>query len=172
MASFEQASNLSKPQQGKPYKLYQRVSTLKNIPWSSDKSWTHFGVHSSFRRTPIATVSWPSWLPSRVATVFLPFLPGMMLGLHHLSSLQAHKDLWQAIHMEWESCHHKTSILTWHSENMVAEKYSSFLPNWGPFKQLTSALHLCLQHLWALMIHLGLYECRKSYRAWHIPVKN
>lgn len=172
MASFEQASNLSKPQQGKPYKHYQDISTLKNIPCSSEGAWTHLGVQSSARRTPIGTVIWPSWLPSTVAAVFLHFLLGMMLGLHNLSSLQADKDLWQTIHMEWESCHHKTPVVTWDSEKMVGEQYLSFLPNLGPFKQLTTAFQLWLQHLWALMIHLGLYTCRKAYRAWHIPVKN
>lgn len=126
MASFEQASNLSKPQQGKPYKLYQHTSTLKNILCSSEEAWTYFVVHSSFRRTPIAAVSWPSWLPSPVAAVFIAFLPGMVLGLHHLSSLQADTDLWQAIYMEWESCHYKTSIVTWDSENMGLRKDGSW----------------------------------------------
>lgn len=99
--------------------------------------------------------------------------PGDAVRAALLVLLQADKDLWEAIYTGQESCHHKTSSVTWDSEYMVVEQYSSFYPNLRPFEQLTAAFQLCVcvQHLWSLIIHLGQYSYRKAYRAWHIRVK-
>lgn len=67
--------------------------------------------------------------------------------------------------MEWESCHYKTSVVTWDLEKMVAEQYSSFLPNLGPLEQLTAAFQLWLQLLWSPAIPLGLQAFRNAYGA-------
>lgn len=75
--------------------------------------------------------------------------------------------------MRRESCHCKTSGVTWDSEEVVAEQYSSFHPNVRSFEELTIGFQLCVcvQHLWPLITCLGLLSCRKAYRAWHIQEK-
>ena len=178
-----QGSNLRKPQQGKSYNLC--LPTQLNIEQHSLQFRGSFLLmklgHTLESTHPLERLCFALLLSAGQADFHLETLsscnfssaPGDAVRAAPLVFLQEDKDSWEAIYMGWESCHHKTSIVTWDSEEMVAEQCSSFHPNLRPFEQLTAAFQLCVcvQHLWSLIIHLGQYSCRKSYRAWHIRVK-